>query len=71
MPRKKATPLRAVKETGGAVKAAMYPNGLVHEVIARRAYDIFEQRGRSGGRDQEDWYEAERQLLSEARQAAG
>lgn len=33
-----------------------------HEEIARRAYEIFEQRGRVHGRDLDDWLQAEREL---------
>jgi DUF2934 family protein len=33
--------------------------------IAVRAYQIFEQRGRHHGRDRDDWYEAEIQLIRE------
>jgi len=33
--------------------------------IARRAYEIFEQRGRPAGCDLEHWLEAERQLRTE------
>jgi catechol 2,3-dioxygenase-like lactoylglutathione lyase family enzyme len=32
------------------------------EAVADRAYALFEARGRQHGRDQEDWFEAERQL---------
>lgn len=32
-----------------------------HE-IARRAYEIYQRRGAGHGRDQDDWYEAEREL---------
>lgn len=32
-----------------------------HEEIARRAYEIFEQRGRSHGHDFDDWLQAERE----------
>lgn len=46
-------------------------NGLVREEIAKRAYTIFEQRGCVDGHDQEDWYEAEKQLIRELRQEAG
>jgi HSP20 family protein len=35
----------------------------IHEVIARRAFDIFESRGRSPGHDLEDWSRAESELL--------
>jgi hypothetical protein len=30
--------------------------------IAKRAYQIFERRGYSHGRDEEDWFQAEREL---------
>jgi hypothetical protein len=33
------------------------------EQIARRAYERFEARGREHGRDQEDWFTAEQELL--------
>jgi HSP20 family protein len=35
----------------------------LHDVIARRAFDIFESRGRAPGHDQEDWFRAESELL--------
>ena len=35
----------------------------VHEEIARRAYEIFESRGCQHGRDVDDWFQAEAQLL--------
>lgn len=35
----------------------------LYDVIARRAFDIFESRGRSPGHDQEDWFRAESELL--------
>jgi len=33
------------------------------DAIARRAYEIFEGRGHLSGRDLEDWFQAERELL--------
>ena len=33
------------------------------EQISRRAYEIFEQRGKTFGHDLEDWFEAESQIL--------
>ena len=30
------------------------------EEVARVAYELFERRGRTDGRDQQDWFEAER-----------
>jgi hypothetical protein len=41
-------------ETGGARDD--------RERIARRAYERFQERGGEHGHDQEDWYEAEREL---------
>ena len=39
------------------------PGTIEHrERVAHRAYQLFEARGREDGHDQEDWYEAERQL---------
>ena len=32
------------------------------ETVARRAYQRYEERGYEHGRDQEDWFEAEREL---------
>jgi hypothetical protein len=36
--------------------------GADHERIARRAFERFQMRGGEGGRDQEDWFESEREL---------
>jgi hypothetical protein len=35
-----------------------------HERIERRAYELYEQRGRQEGRALEDWLKAERQLVA-------
>jgi HSP20 family protein len=35
----------------------------IHDVIAQRAFDIFESRGRSPGHELEDWSRAESELL--------
>ena len=40
--------------------------GWDYERIARRAYDLYEQRGRQEGRDVEDWVKAEQQLAGAA-----
>lgn len=40
--------------------------GWEYERIARRAYELYEQRGRQEGRDLEDWMKAEQQLAGEA-----
>ena len=33
-----------------------------HDEIARRAYELYRQRGGSDGRDWDDWLQAEREL---------
>ena len=44
-----------------------------HEEIARRAYEIFVERGRPDGRDLDHWLEAETQLttITQQRTVAG
>ena len=34
------------------------------DLVARRAYERYQQRGGEHGRDQQDWFEAERELLA-------
>ena len=41
--------------------------GWDYERIARRAYELYLQRGQQEGRDLEDWVKAEQQLAGEAR----
>ena len=36
----------------------------VYQEIAARAYQLFEARGKQPGRDQDDWLQAEREVLS-------
>ena len=40
--------------------------GWDYERIARRAYELYDQRGRQEGRHVEDWMKAEQQLTGEA-----
>jgi CheY-like chemotaxis protein len=37
---------------------------LLHQQISKRAYALYEQRGREEGRAWEDWFEAKRQILT-------
>jgi hypothetical protein len=46
----------------GMSQATAVETGPSHERIAQRAYERYETRGREDGRDQEDWFEAEREL---------
>ena len=52
--------------TGKALKELPTRAQPSQEEIARRAYELFEQRGRQAGHDLEDWLEAERQLRARA-----
>jgi len=36
---------------------------LTEEYIRKRAYQIYEQRGREDGHDKEDWYQAEAEIV--------
>jgi hypothetical protein len=42
-------------------KTAAAPGPPSHDEIARRAYQLFEERGREPGREWEDWFRAERE----------
>jgi hypothetical protein len=39
------------------------PDGL-QEQIRRRAYEIYEQRGRENGQDVEDWLQSESEIIA-------
>jgi hypothetical protein len=52
-------------KTGPAEQAARRAE--VHRgLVAQRAYELYQQRGRQEGRALEDWLNAERQLLGRA-----
>lgn len=40
-------------------------NGELEAAIRARAYEIYEQRGRVDGQDQDDWVRAEREVLAQ------
>jgi hypothetical protein len=35
-----------------------------HDTIERRAYELYEQRGREDGHDWDDWLQAEREIAT-------
>jgi hypothetical protein len=39
----------------------------IHQVIAKKAYELYEKGGRRHGHDLEDWLEAEQWVLSESK----
>jgi hypothetical protein len=49
-------------------KAELPP--LLYEQIQRRAYELYELRGRQDGRHLEDWFQAEQDLLTAVSAAA-
>jgi HSP20 family molecular chaperone IbpA len=66
----KPTSRRATTRTAPQLVASEEILGRVQQtldVLARRAYEIFESKGRPAGRDLEDWLRAEMELLHPAR----
>jgi HSP20 family molecular chaperone IbpA len=49
-----------------AMNAPFEQMNALSETIARRAFEIFQSRGRTDGRDLEDWFQAEAELLHTA-----
>jgi len=54
---KKATAAKSPKKRTVSAKES------VHEMIAKKAYELYEQNGRIDGRDVEHWIEAEKIVL--------
>jgi len=55
------------------VKPKQQPIELTDDIrgrIALRAYELYERRGSEGGREMEDWLEAERIVMTEIRRAS-
>ena len=59
--RKRKTIKRGIAEAQRAITPEVHRPPTEDEV-AQRAYELFVSRGRTDGRDVEDWLEAERQL---------
>lgn len=60
--KKKTTRAKAAEEAGGTATATMT---LDYDQVAERAREVWEQRGRPYGQDEQNWREAERQLREE------
>lgn len=58
----------AVKKT--LASSEVTSDVLVLEQIARRAYELYEARGREDGHDLEDWLRAEAEITGQAAKAA-
>lgn len=55
---------------GGALNLDQVESAIkmsLHSSIARRAFELYEARGRTKGKDLEDWFEAERQIFNKAK----
>jgi len=51
---------------------AMMPDTVLsQDRIRERAYELYENRGREPGQDEQDWFRAEREVLSQERQQIG
>jgi len=50
-----------------AGKRANKSDGAIRDAIARKAYEIYEERGREHGKDFEHWLEAETIIMAEMR----
>ena len=48
--------------TGGRPKNGLVAARSSNDDVARRAYELYEQRGRRHGHDWDDWLKAEREL---------
>ena len=49
---------------------ASEPTGDMHEQIRRRAYELYEQRGRADGYDLDDWLQSESEVMTQHRRVA-
>jgi hypothetical protein len=63
-----ATKKRPSPATGTANMAIELPEGM-WEQIARKAYELWEQRGRQEGNDLRDWLDAEEIVMEEIHEA--
>lgn len=59
---------RPSKPAGSPRNPIELPDGM-WERIARKAYELWEQRGRREGQDMEDWLDAEAQVMEEIHEA--
>jgi hypothetical protein len=59
-------PLRTTETRRRTTPVEKTPPLQPHDAIAKRAYELYVQRGGEPGRDWEDWFAAERDLRSPA-----
>ncbi len=63
---KSTAPQSAAPAQTAGIHTASPNSSKTQERIARRAYELYVQRGRQDGKALEDWLQAERQLVSAA-----
>ena len=56
---------RVVNQEPSLVESRVSTSEALHAEIAKRAYELYERRGWSHGRDFSDWLEAEQEILKE------
>ncbi|MGB2602661.1 MAG: DUF2934 domain-containing protein [Candidatus Sulfotelmatobacter sp.] len=55
----------AVTAKNSPAKLAMMPDVVPQQDrIRKRAYELYESRGREPGQDEQDWFRAEREILT-------
>ncbi len=60
----------ATPATESTALPAIQSNGSIEEAIRVRAYQLFEQRGRTHGHDVEDWFRAVAEVSTGAQHSA-
>ena len=58
---RRATTSEATATGNAASSVERLASGPTHEELERRAYQLFEERGREPGHEWEDWFRAERE----------
>lgn len=65
--RKKAAPKKAAPKKAASSKSprkrSVSTKESIHDMIAKKAYELYEQSGRVDGKDVEHWIEAEKIVL--------
>jgi hypothetical protein len=59
------TPAKAAAPTGTRTRQAVSPCDDLQVLIARRAYELYSERGYRHGCALDDWLDAEREILSQ------
>jgi len=65
----KTTPKMAAPQR--TTKQAAKPTDGLRDKIRRRAYELYEQRGKEDGRDLDDWLQAESDVTQKKAKTAG